>query len=190
MSLGVVAIAVTLLTAAGYYGGTNPNLSAGSSIGVTNTTSLATNGAYTVALGAAGAVFQGTETNLVALNPNLDGNYGVLTISGQGLTAASANVGTTNMVVVISSVPKGTKVTITNNAANGWGSASQPRSVYGTFTLTLNGNVPVLTNITLHPGSSPPFTKGLQLFLETVQFNGSNQFFTNWGVSFRQDVGN
>ena len=176
--------AAALLTAASFFGPATPVPQVDSTLGGTST-SLATNGTYSSSIGVASSGPITIETNLVKLTGNVAGNELLISIV-QGSSAAWGS----NMVYTLTTVPKGKFVNITNNAI-GAASASAIRSTTPwLFTNWFNqasataGATTACTNILLSPFSTPAYSADMDVYLESIAFNGTNGCYsTNFNVT-------
>jgi len=179
IGLALVAGLALLATAAGYYSGSAPQPAVNSAAGGTATLTQATNGLYTAAISGASSAIT-WETNLVKLTTAVQGNELAIAVTAQGSTAT----GCTNFYVLLSTVPKGTIVNITNSAALGQASSAAQRSTYWwTNTIALNGTSVVSTNILLTPYSTPAYSGDLDVYVEQIGYLGTNTtYVTNYTI--------
>jgi hypothetical protein len=168
-ALALTGIAATTVGVNGSAG--NPTTVVLSTSGMTNSTSLATNGLYTAGLAAST-----TETNLLIVNPGGQADGDIII----QFTAAATASSTTNVTFVLSDsvIP----VTITNNPAIGLNQAALTRGTFTTVTMALNGTTPVTTNIVYSKFSTPAIANGLNIYLESIQMGAGTAALTNYSV--------
>jgi len=168
----VAAFALTIAPKANaggsYYGLVNPAVNSASQT-FTNTT-VPTNGLYTATI-----LGNTSETNLVWLNKG-GGNGNTLAL--QFVASATAAATATNIQFVLSYANSGYIQAFTNNQGTNvlpaYYSAPQTRQLFMTNTLTFNGTVnsTVTTNVLLSISSTPPFNGGMEVYLESIYYNG------------------